>query len=314
MEMIELNYPIDRNKIPNDEIVLALGFFDGVHVGHQQVINTAKKIADKNSQKLAVMTFNQSPVTIFGDQSEETFRYLSTIERKSELFEQLGVDYMYVAMFSDKFNQLLPQEFVDQYIVRLNAKTVVAGFDYTYGKKDIANMTRLHDYAKSRFNVVEVPEIKFNEKKLGSTSIKKALESKDINEANEQLGYDYENSGVVIHGLQRGRTLGFPTANVEVDQKEFIPGIGIYITEIKIDGKWYPSMTSVGYNITFDDIKDLTIESNILNFNQDVYGKNVKIKWLKYLRDEVKFDDVDGLIKQLNQDKINTEKYFKFYK
>lgn len=314
MKKIELSYPLNKSLVPNEEVIIALGFFDGVHLGHKQVIKTAKEIADKKNQKLAVMTFNQSPVTVFGKESEESFRYLSTIDRKAELFEQLGVDYMYVVKFSDGFNKLNPQEFVDQYIVDLHVTTAVAGFDYTYGTKEIANMKTLLDYAKGRFEVVEVSKLEFNDEKVGTTSVKYDLSNNKLNEANKQLGYVYENSGIIVHGLQRGRTLGFPTANVDINDKEFIPGIGIYVTEIQVDDKWYPSMTSVGFNITFDDIEKLTIESNILNFDRDIYGKDVKLRWHKFLRGEIKFDDVNSLIKQLNQDKINTEKYFKFYK
>lgn len=314
MKKIELSYPLEKHLIPNEPVVLALGFFDGVHKGHQKVIKTAKKIADEKSQKTAVMTFNQSPVTVFGKESEDTFRYLSTINRKEELLSELGVDIMYVVEFSTEFNQLKPQEFVDQYIVGLKAQTIVAGFDYTYGPQETANMTTLNEYAKDRFEIITIEKMEFNDDKLGTTSIKKDLEENNLDDANKQLGYVYENTGTVVHGLQRGRTLGFPTANVEVDRKEFIPGIGVYVTEIEVEGKWYPAMTSVGYNITFDDIDNLVIESNILDFNQDIYGKNVKLRWYKYLRNEVKFSDINGLIKQLNQDKVNTEKFFKFYK
>ncbi|MGR3741700.1 riboflavin biosynthesis protein RibF [Companilactobacillus sp. DQM5] len=311
MKKINLIHPFNKSLIPNQPVVLALGFFDGVHLGHQQVIKTAKKIAEKNKQKLAVMTFNQSPSTVFGNDNEKDFRYLSTINRKANLFEKLGVDYMYIVDLSEDFIKLKPQEFVDQYIVNLNAKTVVAGFDYTYGPKEIANMTTLVTYANNRFDVVKVDKMEFSGQKIGTTSIKNNLKNNQLENANKQLGYIYENTGEVVHGFQRGRTLGYPTANIDIDKKEFIPGIGVYITEIKIDNIWYPSMTSVGFNITFDDVKDLVVESNILDFNKDIYGKKVTLKWRKFLRKEVKFDGIDKLIEQLDKDKIDTENYFK---
>ncbi|MDO1605501.1 riboflavin biosynthesis protein RibF [Lactobacillus sp. YT155] len=310
MKTINLEYPFDKNKIPNEPIALALGFFDGVHLGHQAVVKTAKQVADKDNLKLAVMTFNQSPSTVFGSESEDSFRYLSTLTRKEELFSDLGVDYLYVVKFTDSLIKLNGQEFVDNCIISLHAQAVIAGFDYTYGPKETANMTTLVDYAKGRFSITSVDEIFYNQGKLGTTSIKAALSNGEITNANEQLGYNYQNTGTVIHGLKRGRELGFPTANLDVDKKEYLPADGVYITEILIDDIWYPSMTSVGFNITFDDVMELSIETYILNFNQDIYGKEVKLKWDKFLRPEIKFAGIDALIEQLKQDEKDTENYF----
>lgn len=310
MKTINLEYPFDKNKIPNEPVALALGFFDGVHLGHQAVVKAAKQIADRDNLKLAVMTFNQSPSTIFGNESEDSFRYLSTLTRKEELFSELGVDYLYVAKFTDSLINLRAQEFVDDCIIPLHAQAVIAGFDYTYGPKETANMTTLVDYAKERFSITSVDEIFYNQGKLGTTSIKAALKKGDIITANEQLGYHYQNTGTVIHGLKRGRELGFPTANLQVNRKEYIPADGVYITEIQIDDVWYPSMTSVGFNITFDDVKELSIETYILNFDRDIYGKEVRLKWDKFLRSEVKFSGIDALIEQLKQDEKDTENYF----
>lgn len=314
MEKINLVHPFDIKQIPNQPVVLALGFFDGVHLGHQKVIKTAKKIADEKKIKLAVMTFNQSPSTIFGTDNENNFRYLTTITKKAELFEKLGVDYMYVVEFSDSFSNLSPQEFVDQYMIGLHANTIVAGFDYTYGKKDIANMKTLRNYSRNKFSIVEVPELKDQQHKVGTTFIKSLLKNTDIESVNKELGYIYENSGKVVHGLKRGRTLGFPTANVDINKKEVIPGDGVYITQINIDGKWYNSMTSVGFNITFDDVKQLAIETNILDFSENIYGKEVKLRWIKFLRNEVKFSGVDTLIAQLKKDELDARNYLEFKK
>src|SRR5699024_9936552 len=143
---------------------------------------------------------------------------------------------------------------------------------------------------------------------IGSSAIKEFITNDKIAEANEFLGYNYQNQGKVIHGLQRGRTLGYPTANIAVDGDQVIPSIGVYATKIKVDGVWYNSMTSVGYNVTFKENTGITIESNIFDFNRDIYGEPVVIEWVKYLRGEVKFDGADGLIKQLELDKRNSLK------
>lgn len=311
MKTIKINYPVNYSLLPNEPIVLAMGFFDGVHKGHQKVIQTAKEVAIEKNIKLGVMTFNQSPSTIYGSDSEEDFRYLSTISRKEELFNELGVDFMFIINFSKEFSILQPQDFVDQYMIGLHADTVVAGFDYTYGKKAVANMDTLDRYSRNKFSIIKVSEVKDDENKIGTTSIKAAIKKGDFKKANSELGYIFENSGKVVHGLKRGRTLGFPTANIEVEPKEYIPGDGVYITQIKIDNKWYDSMTSVGFNITFDDVKQLSIETNILNFSENIYEKTVKLRWLSFLRKEVKFSGVDELIEQLKLDRTNTEKFFK---
>ena len=184
----------------------------------------------------------------------------------------------------------------------------VAGFDYTYGKKDVANMANLPNYSKGNFETVMVPEQLINDQKIGSSAIKEFITSDKISEANKFLGYNYQNQGKVIHGLQRGRTLGYPTANIAVDGDQLIPSIGVYATKIKVAGVWYNSMTSVGYNVTFKENTGITIESNIFDFNQDIYGQPVVIEWVKYLRGEVKFDGAEGLIKQLELDKSNSLK------
>ncbi len=166
MEIINIHHPYKQEQIPNEPIVLALGFFDGVHKGHQQVILEAKRQAEKHNAKLAVMSFNHHPSIVFQKLDAETMRYLSIMDRKIELMENLGVDYFYVIEFTYDFGTLKPQEFVDQYIVGLHAKAVVAGFDYTYGPKTIADMAHLPQYAKNRFAIVEVsPQVSENKEK-----------------------------------------------------------------------------------------------------------------------------------------------------
>lgn len=309
MQIINVKHPLLEQQRPASDTVLIMGFFDGVHLGHQAVIKTGVELAQKHHLKATLMTFDCSPRTIY--QHETDFKYLSTMQRKAELVEQLGVDYLYFVHFTDDFAHLKPQDFVDQYMVGLRAKFVVAGFDYTYGKKDIANMQNLPNYAQGRFETVTVPEQLIDGQKIGSSAIKEFILKGHIGTANEFLGYIYQNQGTVIHGLQRGRTLGYPTANLAVDGSQVIPAIGVYATRMKIDGVWYNAMTSVGYNVTFKENTGVTIETNIFDFDQDIYGKHVAIEWVRYLRGEVKFDGADGLVKQLELDKENSIKALK---
>ncbi|AYE38451.1 bifunctional riboflavin kinase/FAD synthetase [Companilactobacillus zhachilii] len=306
MQIVNVKHPLLEQQRPADDTVLIMGFFDGVHLGHQKVIKTGVELAQKHNLKAVLMTFDRSPRTVY--QHEKNFKYLSTMQRKAQLVEQLGVDYLYFVQFSEDFAHLQPQEFVDQYMVGLKAKYVVAGFDYTYGKKDIANMQRLPEYAQRRFETVTVPEQLINGQKIGSSAIKMFISQGHIQTANEFLGYSYQNQGEVIHGLQRGRTLGYPTANLAVDGSQLVPAIGVYATRIKIGKKWYGAMTSVGYNVTFKENTGVTIETNIFDFDEQIYGQHVELEWVRYLRGEVKFDGAEGLIKQLELDKANALK------
>ncbi|MHC9536200.1 riboflavin biosynthesis protein RibF [Dellaglioa sp. BT-FLS60] len=310
MKVIYLTEPYNPTEIDSDVISLAMGFFDGVHLGHQEVIQTAKKKADEKNIKLAVMTFDKHPSVQFQKTPEQSIKYLTSMEKKITLMEKLGVDIFYVLTLNDNLANLAPQAFVDKYMIALHAKIVVAGFDYTYGKKDIANMAVLSSYAQQKFEIVTVPELTAGNQKISSTRIRATIDAGQMSSVNELLGYEYETIGEVVHGEARGRELGFPTLNLAFNKHIRIPGPGIYVTEVQVDDIWYRGMASIGYNVTFGQDRELTVEINLFDFNEMIYGKIVTVKWLAYLRSEVKFDGIDGLIAQLNQDKKNTNAYF----
>ena len=312
MQTIELSHPYKKEYIVQEPIVLALGFFDGIHLGHKEVITKAKKVAEERGFKVAVMSFNQHPSVIFQNVDPDSIQYVSPIERKKELLKELGVDIFYLVDFTKEFGALSPQEFVDQYIVGLNAKVVVAGFDYTYGKRDVANMELLPKYASNRFEIISIPEQKSDNGKISSTAVRDLLLKGEIEKANELLGYEYIMNGVVVHGFGRGsKMLGFPTANIEVSNDTFLLKNGVYIVEMFVEGKWIPGMASIGINPTFDDVHKVTIEVNLLDFDKDIYHLPVRVKWLKYLRPELKFEGIDALIAQLKKDEQDTRNYFK---
>lgn len=311
MEIIQLHHPYDPALIPPDEVVLVLGFFDGVHRGHQAVLQKGKEIAQAKGLKLAAMTFDHHPSIVFKKPHTEMMKYLTTLEQKAEIMESLGVDLFYVTSFTSSFAHLDPQAFVDQYIVALHAEVVVAGFDYTYGPQETANMDLLPQYAKNRFEIVAVKKVTEEEKKISSTRIRELLDQSRIEEANELLGYSYETRGVVVHGDARGRTLGFPTANINVGAEVRLPKPGIYVVKIKVADKWYHGVASIGFNVTFGAGRGMTVEVFILDFDQDIYGEQVAVEWLHYLREEIKFSGKEALIQQLNQDVAQTREYFR---
>lgn len=306
MEVKKISHPYDPTQIHTDNIVLILGFFDGIHQGHKAVIEKGVQIAKERGLKSVVMTFNRHPALVYQRFDPLDLAYLTTNSRKEKLIEDLEVDLLYEVGFTSSLGSLSPEEFVEQYIIDWNAKVVVAGFDYTYGKKEVANMEKLPEYAEGRFEVVAVEKQTDSKEKISSTRIRQAISDGDMKKANELLGYYFETSGYVIHGDARGRELGYPTANVSQYPYEFLPKIGVYAVMFEVHGQWHKGMASIGYNVTFGKRNYYSIEVNIFDFNKEIYGEDVRIKWIEFLRDEIYFDTINELIQQLDQDKIDT--------
>ena len=305
MEVIKVHHPLLEQQVPDGPVVVAMGFFDGVHRGHQAVIARAKEEAVRRQVPLAVLTYEKLPGIVY-QRYEEGVHYLTTIDRKLALLEQLGADLVYLVDFTAKLGSLSPEEFVSDYLVRMHAVAVVAGFDHTYGKKDVATMDRLAGYAAGRFDVVTVKKQETRGAKIGSSRIRDLIDQGRVEDANQLLGYRYQTSGIVVHGLARGRTIGFPTANVAWNPLERIPAVGVYTVNFLVVGHWYGGMASVGYNVTFGQNKHKTIEVYLFDFKGNIYGEHVTVSWIQRLRGEIKFDGVDGLIDQLHADQINS--------
>ena len=316
MKIIRLHEPYDKNLISSEPIVLAMGFFDGVHLGHQRVLKKAVEIGKENNQKVAAMTFDHHASVVFQNKNQKFsgLSYLTSVNRKAELMKNIGVDLLYVVDFTSALGSLSPDTFVQEYMVDLHAKTVVAGFDYTYGPANVANMENLPKFADKRFKVVKIDKFDINQKKVGSSLIRNLITDGNIDDANKYLGYSFQTQGVVVHGEARGRTLGFPTANIVSSENQIIPGIGIYVVMIKIGHKWYQGMASVGKNIVFGSGRPVTTEINILDFHQAIYGETAKIKWIHRLRGEENFASVADLVVQLHQDEADTRNFLKKYK
>lgn len=303
MQVIRVHHPLDKRIVPAGPVVLAMGFFDGVHRGHQEVIRQAKRIAEQQGLPLAVLTYSHAPGVAYR-QYPGGFKYLSTTDRKLDLLKQLGVDIVYLVSFTSSFASLAPQDFVDQYLVAFHSQVVVAGYDHTYGPADVASMKQLPDYAQGRFEVVAIPKFTAagSAAKVGSRTIRQLIDQGKVEVANQELGYHYQTTGLIVHGLARGRTLGFPTINVETPTPERLPGIGVYAVDVMIGGHWYGGMASVGHNITFGDHNQLTVEIYLFDFKRMVYGEEVRVRWFRFLRGEQKFAGADELVAQMKKD------------
>lgn len=309
IETVHLHYPIQQLPLVQPQVI-TMGFFDGVHLGHQAVIQAAKTEADRLGVPLAVLTYDPHPVVVFKTLTRP-LHYLTPLDQKVALFEALGVDRVYVMRFTSRLAQLVPQQFVDEVLLPLQPTTVVAGFDHLYGgDRETANMQVLDQYAAGRFDVITVPPFEEAHHKVGSSAIRRALDAGDMQMVNHQLGRVYQTTGMVVHGEARGRELGFPTANIQTPELEWLPGIGVYVVGIQIAGQWYQGMASIGRNVTFGEARPITVEINILDFKQQIYGEAVTVAWHHYLRGEVKFTSVPDLITQLKHDEEATRQYF----
>jgi len=311
VEVIKLNHPHSYKKEEFSPQVMALGYFDGVHLGHQKVIKEAMKTATDKGMKSAVMTFDPHPSVVLG-RSVQHVEYITPIEEKIRVIEKLGVDCLYIIHFTPQFANLLPQEFIDGYIIQLNVKHVVAGFDYTYGKMGKGTMETIQFHSRGLFGYTVVPKLSVEGEKVSSTLIRTQLREGKMDAIPMLLGRHYTTSGIVAHGEKRGRTIGFPTANIDVSEEYILPSTGVYAVQIHVAGSWHQGVCNVGYKPTFhsEQAPKPTIEVHIFDFNQDVYGKVAIVEWHKKIREEQKFPGIDALVAQIDQDKQSALEYF----
>lgn len=307
MKTIEMIHPIVK-CYDHEPCALAIGFFDGIHTGHQKVIETMSHIAAEKGLKKAVMTFDPHPSVVLNPEKQRT-DYLTPMHEKKRILDNLGIDYLFIVPFTSSLAQMEERDFIANYFTKNKVKEVVAGFDFTYGKFGKGNMLKL-EADKDGFEVTMVERHALNDEKVSTTLIRKDLKEGNIKSANKQLGRPYKITGLVVQGEKRGRTIGFPTANVEPNENFVLPRLGVYAVTIKIEqtGKVYKGVCNVGVKPTFHDPEkqQVSIEVNIFNFSDSIYGERVEIEWHNFLRPEQKFDGIDSLIAQINKDKEKT--------
>lgn len=309
LKTIYLEHPHEMIKQELKETVIALGYFDGVHLGHQKVIQTATKIAAEHNWLSAVMTFHPHPAVVLG--KAEQIRAITPLSVKEKLIENLGVDILYIVKFNESFSKLTPQQFVDEYIIDLSVKHVVAGFDYTYGRFGKGTMETMPEHAHGQFEVTTIEKVEKNDEKIGSTLIRTLISEGQVEQLPQYLGRFYEMTGTVISGEKRGRTIGFPTANLSVSPEYVLPKKGVYAVKVTYKDRSYNGILNIGFKPTFhEQLPEPSIEVHLLEFNEDVYGEQLTLEWRKRLRDEMKFASVDELVAQINQDKVDAEAYF----
>jgi riboflavin kinase/FMN adenylyltransferase len=275
--------------------VLVLGYFDGLHRGHQALFAEARKIAAVLHLKIAVLTFPEKAVLTFKRFEPDMLLKLTSDKKREQLFEENGVDYLFYKPLTSEFARTTSQDFVENYCKRLNPQVIVTGFDYTTGS-DMVNLE-----TSEEISVVHVAEVDEDGQKISSSRIRDLVETGNLAKANQLLGYEYETTGIVVHGFARGREMGYPTANLVIKDYIHLPAVGVYAVDVLRGGERMRGFASIGYNDTFGG-KEKTIEVNIFDFDEEIYGENLTVLWLAHIRGMVKFEDMDALVAQMKQD------------
>lgn len=311
MRTIELTYPHTFVTAELPETVCAIGFFDGIHKGHQQVITKAVQTAKEKNMESAVITFHPHPSVVL-KQDTQHVKYITPVREKQEILQNLAVDRLYIITFNQQLSLLSPQEFIDQFIVGLHIKHLIAGFDYTYGHKGKGNMDDLPTYAQGAFTSEVIDKVEMDDEKVSSTKIRRLLAKGNMNKANQLLGRPLHVSGTVVEGDKRGRTIGYPTANIEVREDVLLPRSGVYAVKVFYKKTSYDGMANLGVKPTFhSDVQEPAIEVNIFDFERDIYGEELKVEWYTFIREEKKFSGVDELIAHIKSDEKKIKHYFK---
>lgn len=283
--------------------ILTLGTFDGLHIGHKKILERITQNTQNGKYESLVLTFFPHPRMVLQDKSE--IKLLNTISEKIKLLEQSGIENLVIHSFNENFSKLTAEEFVHSILVnQFHIHKIIIGYDHRFGRNRTANIDDLIAFgAQYGFEVEQISAQEIQDVSVSSTKIRTALEEGNIDLANEYLGYPYFFTGEVIKGKQLGRTIGFPTANIKIEEDyKLIPKKGVYVIKSIIDQKEVFGMMNIGFNPTFDGEKK-TIEVHFFDFDLDIYAKKITISVLEYLREEQKFGSVDLLKEQLKKDK-----------
>lgn len=295
----------EYEKVAN--AIVTIGTFDGVHLGHQAILKDMVKTAREIGGETVVITFYPHPRQVLNIDSSH-LRFISTQEDKVKRLEDLGVDNLIVVDFTKEFSRTSSESFIRDYVIEKIAPVkIVIGYDHHFGKNRMGDFTLLYELSRQyRFKIQRVQAQDVENVTVSSTKIRLSLQQGDVEHANLLLGYQYSYSGNVISGRKIGRGIGYPTANLDVDRGyRLIETSGVYATYVDLEGKEYKSMTYIGKRPTIDDSLEDTIEVYLMDFDGDLYGKEVKVRFVKRMRGEMKFDSLDMLRQQLVADEKN---------
>ena len=304
-------FDLDFNEFDLSPKAVSLGNFDGVHKGHQKLMKENIKISKTKNLRPSVLLFKENTKNILNGERE----YLTSLEDKIEILKNLGIECFCLLEFSDKFKDLSPYEFIEEILYKkLNTKYVIVGDNYRFGKMAKGDIKTLKKYEEDFAYKTKVVDFELDDGKIiNSTDIRQMVREGKIEKANKDLGHPFKMQGKVIKGAQRGRLLNFPTANLKPSFKYVTAKSGVYFTRVNIDRDFYYALTDIGTNPTFEN-KKMKIETYIMDFSKDIYGKNISIEFLEYLRPDYKFNSPEELISQMEKDKKTGRKLIEKYR
>lgn len=290
--------------------VLTLGTFDGVHIGHQSILEKLNQIASKIGGESVLLTFEPHPRIVL-NKSPESLQMLTTLSEKIQLMEAYGLQNLILHPFTQAFSKLSAEDFVKNLLVdKIQVHTIVIGYDHHFGKDRQGNYELLKLLSKKYgFNCIQIEEIQTKGTHVSSTQIRKSLLEGEVESANQALNRNYTLTGEVIHGDKLGRTLGFPTANLKIEQYKLIPGNGVYMSKVSFNNKTYKALTSIGTRPTVTHTGNRRVETYLLNFDREIYGEILEIEFLHKIRDDKKFNSLEDLVSHMKKDKEFAEAF-----
>lgn len=290
--------------------VVTLGNFDGIHLGHQALLDRVLKVSKESGLASCVVTYDPNPAIVLGKNPD--MKSLMTLSDKEEWIRKQGIDFLVVLPFNKELAEMSAESFLEEILLKqLKAKNIIIGFNHCFGKGRRGNFELLQEYSeKLKYSVEKVDPVFLEEIKLSSSYVRGLISEGNVKEAARCLNRSYSVSGIVVGGHKRGRQIGFPTANVKLHKDILLPGIGVYAGFTSVDGIDHPSMINIGRNPTFGE-NAVTLESNIFDFQKEIYDQTVRVIFTKRIRDEVKFSGVESLIAQLKEDEISARNILK---
>ena len=306
-----MNIYRDYSDLKASRPVVTLGMFDGVHLGHRHLLNRVREVAAERGGESVAITFEPHPRVVLSDQTS-SLRFLTSLEEKISLLSETGIDHLLVLPFTTEFSQISACDFIGEVLVKgIGVNHLVVGFDHQFGYRAGGDSITVSECAgKYGFTMERVEALMDNDKSVSSTTIRDSLVSGNLAEANRLLGYDYFLQGSVIEGKRIGRSIGYPTANLEPNYSfKLIPRNGVYAVEVVLEERLYKAMLYIGTRPTLDGADAVvSIEANLFDYHGDMYGKDIRIYFRKRLRDDIKFENKEMLREQIGIDKENTLK------
>ncbi|MCX6227652.1 MAG: bifunctional riboflavin kinase/FAD synthetase [Bacteroidia bacterium] len=300
----------DLNKFKANKAVVTIGTFDGVHLGHREVITELKRLSALSNGESVIFTFDPHPRKVLAP-DESSLRLLSTTQEKIRLMDSLGIDHLVIYPFTTEFSRLSYDEFVTQILVnQLKMSILVVGYDHRFGQGRKGDFHSLQTLSNSLgFKVEQLSQLSVDNQTVSSSKIRMALDAGEVKLAKNYLGYNYTLTGEVVEGQKLGRQLGFPTANIDThDSTKQVPQDGVYAVMVEVAGVLHQGMVNIGVRPTVNSNADhKTIEVHILDFNQDIYHTDITLHFVDKIREEQRFDGLDQLKKQLEQDQLTAQ-------